>query len=142
MYFDSGAFTIQNCYNFINLKDCQFSTNLKDCQFSYKFLQMPDYGETKMKVIKEGKIPSPDVAPHQFGKLRIEPTDAEVIQLTATDPKGQEVFTWSVKNRVKPGNLSQKSLRENTRKYTYTEDDKQLLVTNGQREYTFCKQVV
>ena len=100
---------------------------------------MPAYGETQMKVIKEGKLASPDVAPHQLGKLVMDRTDAEVIQLTATDPKGQEVFTWVHKNRVKAGNLGWKTLRENTRKYTYTENDNQLSVTNGQREYTFCK---
>ena len=130
LYWEQGIIRIQNCYDF---------TNLKDCQFSYKLLQMPAYGETQMKVIKEGKLTSPDVAPHQLGKLVMDRTDAEVIQLTATDPKGQEVFTWVHKNRVKAGNLSQKSLRENTWKYTYTENDNQLSVTNGQREYTFCK---
>ena len=131
LYFDSGAFTIQNCYNFINLKDCQFS---------YRLLQMPDYGETEVKVIKEVKLPSPDAAPGEKARLKIERTDADVIELKAIDPKGQEVFTWLHKNRVKAGNLGQKTLRENTRKYTYTENDNQLSVTNGQREYTFCKQ--
>ena len=130
LYWEQGIIRIQNCYDF---------TNLKDCQFSYKLLQMPAYGETQMKVIKEGKLASPDVAPHQLGKLVMDRTDAEVIQLTATDPKGQEVFTWVHKNRVKAGNLGWKTLRENTRKYTYTENDNQLSVTNGQREYTFCK---
>ena len=131
LYWEQGIIRIQNCYDF---------TNLKDCQFSYKLLQMPAYGETQMKVIKEGKLTSPDVAPHQLGKLVMDRTDAEVIQLTATDPNGQEVFTWVHKNRIKAGNLGQKTLRENTRKYTYTENDNQLSVTNGQREYTFCKQ--
>ena len=129
-YWEQGNIRIQNCYDF---------TNLKDCQFSYKLMQLPAYGETQMKVIKEGKLASPDVAPHQYGTLQIEKTDAEVIQLTATDPKGQEVFTWVHLNRFKLGNLRWKSLRENTRKYTYTENDNQLTVTNGQREYTFCK---
>ena len=129
-YWEQGNIRIQNCYDF---------TNLKDCQFSYKLMQLPAYGETQMKVIKEGKLASPDVAPHRYGTLQIEKTDAEVIQLTATDPKGQEVFTWVHLNRFKPGNLRWKSLRENTRKYTYTENDNQLTVTNGQREYTFCK---
>ena len=129
-YWEQGIIGIQNCYDF---------TNLKDCQFSYKLLQMPAYGEKQMKVIKEGKLASPDVAPHQLGKLVMDRTDAEVIQLTATDPKGQEVFTWVHKNRVKAGNLGQKTLRENTKKYTYTETSDQLSVTNANREYTFCK---
>ena len=129
-YWEQGNIRIQNCYDF---------TNLKDCQFSYKLMQLPAYGETQMKVIKEGKLTSPDVAPHQLGKLVMDRTDAEVIQLTATDPKGQEVFTWVHKNRIKAGNLGKKTLCENTQKYTYTETGDQLAVTNGKREYTFCK---
>ena len=130
LYFDSGAFTIQNCYNFINLKDCQFS---------YRLLQMPDYGETEVKVIKEVKLPSPDAAPGEKARLKIERTDADVIELKAIDPNGQEVFTWVHKNRIKAGNLGKKTLCENTQKYTYTETGDQLAVTNGKREYTFCK---
>ena len=130
LYFDSGAFTIQNCYNFINLKDCQFS---------YRLLQMPDYGETEVKVIKEVKLPSPDAAPGEKARLKIERTDADVIELKAIDPNGQEIFTWVHKNRIKAGNLGKKTLCENTQKYTYTETGDQLAVTNGKREYTFCK---
>ena len=59
-YWEQGNIRIQNCYDF---------TNLKDCQFSYKLMQLPAYGETQMKVIKEGKLASPDVAPHQYGTL-------------------------------------------------------------------------
>ena len=94
LYFDSGAFTIQNCYNFINLKDCQFS---------YRLLKMPAYGETDVKVIKEVKLPSPDAAPGEKARLKIERTDADVIELKAT------------------------------------EDSDQLLVKNGNRQYTFSK---
>ena len=125
-----GIVTLQNCYDF---------TNLKDCQFSYKLLNMPAYGETKMKVVKEGKLPSPDVAPHKYGKLNIGKTNAEMVQLTATDPKGQEVFTWSLKAHVKAGNFGMKALRQNTQTYTTHEDSNQLVVSNGNRQYTFSK---
>ena len=131
LYFDSGAFTIQNCYNF---------TNLKDCQFSYRLLEMPKYGETDVKVIKEVKLPSPDVAPGEKARLKIEKTDADVIELTAIDPNGQEIFTWSRKHTTKVGNLNSKRLRENTQQYSYTEDGDLLLVKNGQRQYSFSKQ--
>lgn len=59
-YWERERPTIQNCYDF---------TNLKDCQFSYKFLQMPAYGEKNVKVLNEGKLPSPDVAPGQTFKI-------------------------------------------------------------------------
>lgn len=130
LYFDSGAFTIQNCYNFINLKDCKFS---------YRLLKMPAYGETDVKVIKEVKLPSPDAAPGEKARLEIERTDADVIELKAIDPNGKEIFTWSSKHWTKAGNFNRPTLRKNTQQYSYTEDGEQLLVKNGPRQYTFSK---
>ena len=130
LYFDSGAFTIQNCYNF---------TNLKDCKFSYRLLKMPEYGETDVKVIKEVKLPSPDAAPGEKAQLKIERTDADVIELKAIDPYGKEIFTWGHKHWTNLGCFKPQYLRENTQKYSYTENDNQLMVQNGTRQYTFCK---
>jgi hypothetical protein len=130
LYFDSGAFTIQNCYNFINLKDCQFS---------YRLLKMPAYGKTDVKVIKEVKLPSPDAAPGERTQLKIERTDADVIELTAIDPNGQEIFTWSHKHWTKADNFNKRTLHENTQQYSHTEDGDLLLVKNGNRQYAFSK---
>ena len=132
LYFDSGAFTIQNCYNFINLKDCHFS---------YRLLKMPAYGEKDVKVIKEVKLPSPNAAPGEKAQLKIERTDADVIELTAIDPYGKEIFTWGHRHMVKlgTGNLSKRNLHKNTQKYSYTEDTNQLLVQDGNRQYAFSK---
>ena len=130
LYFDSNQFTIKNCYSF---------TNLKDCQFSYRLLKMPAYGESDVKAIKEVRIPSPNAAPGERAQLKVEKTDADVIELTAIDPNGQEIFTWR-HHQTKAGSLYGKRLRENTRQYTFTENDKQLVVTQAGRQYTFCKQ--
>lgn len=132
-YWDSGKPTIQNCYDF---------TNLKDCQFSYKFLQMPAYGEKNIKVLKEGKLPSPDVAPGQTFRFDLPRTDADVIQLTAIDPKGQEIFTWNYKYMMKAGILNKNLLHENTQKYTCTEDADQLTVKSGNRQFVFASRQV
>jgi beta-galactosidase/beta-glucuronidase len=131
-YLDSGKITIENCYNF---------TNLKDCKFTYKLLQMPDYGKADVKVIKEGEFESPDAAPGQRAQLALPRNylEADAIQLTATDPNGQEIFTWSYKFRMRIDKLGGKTLRENTQQYTFTEDGDQLLVTNANHQYTFSK---
>ena len=131
-YLDSGKITIENCYNFINLKDCQFT---------YKLLQMPDYGKTDVKVIKDGKFESPDAAPGQRAQLVLPRNylDADAIQLTAIDPSGHEIFTWIHKFRTRVGNLNVKALQKNTMQYTYTEHGNQLLVKQGNRQYTFSK---
>ena len=127
----NGKPLIQNCYNF---------TNLKDCQFRYRLLQMPAYGEKAVKVIKEERLASPDAAPGEFARLDIPETDADVIELTATDHNGQEIFTWSHRHKMKPGYMHIKNLRENTTAYTTTEDAERLNVTNGNRQYSFSKQ--
>ena len=129
-YFDSGNVTLENCYNFINLKDCKFT---------YKLLRMPAYGEKDVKVVKEGTFDSPDVAPGQKAQFTVPKANADVFQLTATDPYGQEIFTWGYKLMTRPGILNKRNLRENTQQYSYTEDDDQLVVQHGKRQYTFSK---
>ena len=129
-YFDSGSVTLENCYNFINLKDCKFT---------YKLLKMPTYGDKEVKVIKEGTFESPDVAPGQRTQFKVPKADADVFQLTATDPYGQEIFTWGYKLMTRPGLLNKRTRRENTEQYTYTEDGDKLVVKHGKRQYTFSK---
>jgi len=129
-YFDSGCITLENCYDFINLKDCKFT---------YKLLQMPAYGEKDVKVVKEGTFESPDAAPGQKAQFTVPKADADVFQLTATDPYGEEIFTWSHKLMTRPGILNKRNLRKNTQQYSYTENDDQLVVQHGKRQYTFSK---
>ena len=123
--------SIENHYSF---------TNLKDCKFSYKLLKMPTYGETDVKVVREGMLPSPDVAPGQQGKLSIDTKGGDVIQLTAVDPHGQELITWSHTLSTYALNLNRKNLSKNTQKYSYTEDANQLLIQHGNRQFSFSKQ--
>ena len=128
--FDNDGVTIKNCYDF---------TNLKDCQFSYRLLEMPAYGETAVKVFREGRLTSPDVAPGETGRLRFD-ANAEVIELKATDPHGQEIFTWSNQHVMKTGHLCAKTVREHSQTYSHTEDGDLLTVRHGTRQYTFSKQ--
>ena len=130
MYCATDGIKVKNCYDF---------TNLKDCRFTYKLLEMPAYGNTNVKVVKEGMLTSPDVAPGQTGTIALDKTAADVMQLTAIDPYGREIFTWSMKMRIKPGNLNRNNLLQNTQTYTYTKDKQQVQVQSGSRQYTFCK---
>ena len=128
---DGGKPVVKNCYDF---------TNLKDCQFSYRLLDMPAYGESQVKVLKEGKLPSPDVAPGHTARLEIDKTNADVIELTAIDPHGQEIFKWTKKHFYKNvGNFGRNTRRQNTQTYTTQEDANQLVATQGNRQYTFDK---
>ncbi len=116
---------VENCYNF---------TNLKDCRFSYKWLVMPGYGESKVTVSSEGALPSPDVEPGQSATIAIPKGTGDIIQLTATDPHGEEIFTWSYRSDAyKPGKTYK------SQPFTTTETDKALTVVCGPASYTFSK---
>lgn len=125
--------SVRNCYDFINLRDCQFS---------YKLLDMPAYGEKDVKVVRKGKLASPDVAPGQTGKLNIDlnnkKLDADVVEVTAIDPYGHEIITWSYKLRT-VNNLQGKRLLDKVLKFSYTDDANQVLVQNGSRQFSFSK---
>ena len=129
-YFDSGSVTLENCYDFINLKDCKFT---------YKLLKMPAYGEKDVKILKEGTFESPDAAPGQRVRFAVPKVDADVFQLTATDPYGQEIFTWGYKLITRTGLFNMRKSHENTQQYTYTDEGDQLLVKHGNRQYSFSK---
>jgi len=85
-----GDFPVQNRYIY---------TNLKDCKFTYRLVDLPDSYESAEKVNETGTIESPDLAPGQKGKLRmfmpVHFFDSDVIYITATDPHGREIYTWS-----------------------------------------------
>ena len=115
-------------------------TNLKECKFTYKYLQMPLYGQTTVKTLKAGTLPSPDAAPGQQATLTLPSVteEADVIEVTATDPHGQEVYAWHwgtgrdpmlvPATDGQPGGLKQE------------ETDQTLSVMAQGRTYTFSKQ--
>lgn len=133
-YAAADAIVVANCYNFINLRDCKFT---------YKYLQMPAYGESVVRSLREGTLLSPDVAPGATGKLRLakgeRPQCADVLQLTVIDPYGAELFTWSIDRPVEAAGLNSGGLSSKTLNRQVSDDSTSLTVTNGQRVYTFCK---
>ena len=129
-YWSPFSVTLQNCYDF---------TNLKDCRFRYRLLNMPAYGDSQLKVVKEGTLPAPDAAPGHSAQLTFASADADVIELTATDPHGQDIFTWTHKLVEKGGNLVLDDVHQNTRPYAVSEDAGQLTVSSGDHRYTFSK---
>lgn len=86
----NGEFTIENRYHY---------TNLKDCRFRYQLVSLPGPGGNGHTVGHEAAIPSPDLAPGAEGILRLSlPADftkSDVLYITANDPSGREICTWS-----------------------------------------------
>lgn len=86
----NGEFPIENRFIY---------TNLKDCKFTYQLVDLPKPNESTEKVNGSGTLPSPDLAPGQKGKLRmtlpVQFNSNDVLYITATDPHGREIYTWS-----------------------------------------------
>lgn len=81
-----GVFTIENRYDFTNLKDCRFVWTLKNLT------------EDKTSVVKTGEIKDFDLAPHATGELKVnllsDWKNANALYLSAYGPKGEELWTW------------------------------------------------
>jgi hypothetical protein len=83
-----GTFKVENRYNF---------TNLSQCRFTAKWVKF-DYPSGK-STFMETNVASPDIKPGFNGLLRVGlPTklsDYNALFLTAIDPHGKEIYTWT-----------------------------------------------
>ncbi|PWJ37925.1 glycoside hydrolase family 2 protein [Sediminitomix flava] len=87
----NGKFRIENRYHF---------TNLKECKLEAKWLLFDGpNGKNKSHILDQQQLEFPDLAPEQKGFFQVElPPNwqsAHALHLTAFDPYGKEIFTWS-----------------------------------------------
>lgn len=122
---DEARLSLWNRYDFMNLRECKFR---------YEYKNMPDVGNTKTEVVKKGVIDGPDVAPHAEGELLLPRAVADVLEVTAVDNRGEDVFTWSMRTA-----RQQAPVAIETTKFTVDEGEKALVVNSGGEKYTFCK---
>ena len=115
---------ISNCYNF---------TNLKDCHFMYKYLQTPTFGKSDTKTLSQGTLTIGSVAPFATVTIDKPKGSGDVLQITANDPKGTEVYTWNFKTDVVA--VSDEAGTD----CTQTETADALTITAAGRSYTFSK---
>ena len=108
-------------------------TNLKDCKFTYQYLNMPAYGNSTVTTVSKGTMPSPDIAPGETLHIEIPEGNGQVLQLTAIDPHGEEIYTWNFntpKSTVLEANLEGKT----------SETSLELTVDAAGRKYVFSKE--
>ncbi len=83
-----GTLAIENRYDFTNTKACRFTWSLA------KFQAL-----TGDKEVDSGTINAPDIEPGGKGELKLSlPAhwkESDVLYLSAYDPQGEELFTWS-----------------------------------------------
>lgn len=132
-----GNLTVENHYSF---------TNLDQCKFSWQLVSLPKPTDTSLVAIvnQTGQVRPISVLPGQTGSLALNlPVnwrDSEALYLTATDPNGKELFTWSWKIPL-PANTPAKESSTGTPSVVVqaTENNKVLTLKVGSLTYTFDK---
>jgi len=96
-----GVLHVENRYHF---------TNLRDVTFEWMLVEFPGpaAGATGHRVLSDGTAASPEIAPGARGTVSLDLPDdwheSDALFLSATDPHGREVFTWTWMIRS-PGDL-------------------------------------
>lgn len=128
-----GTLNIENRYDFTNTQKCSFSWTMANF-----------VGLDGQKEIAEGGIESPDVAPGNKGILKLDLPDNwkefDVLYLTATDPHGQQLFTWSFELNS-PAFFAQRTLAKSNAKdsVTKTENDSLFILSAAGVTASFSK---
>ena len=114
-------------------------TNLNSCSFKWSLVRLPSpKGRKGHTVLASGLLKAPSVAPHQDGQLRFRlpqsVVGADVLYITATDPDGREIWTWSksLKNAALPAVTASQAPK-------LIETENSLSVSNGIVELSFDK---
>lgn len=91
----------QNFDGLLPLSNDYLYTNLNQIRFSYECRQLPTpyESDTTVKILEKGDLQGPNVEPQQNGYLRLpfqhDLAKTDVLALTAKDPYGREIFTWT-----------------------------------------------
>lgn len=124
----NGVFRVENRYHY---------TNLNACEMTAKWIVFNKPDDTKsFKILSEHKVKLPDLEPGAKGKFIVEKPSNwntfDALHLTATDPLGNEIFTWSYPVKTpKQVNISNLSLNEIGEIKTEVKDEMIYVESNG-----------
>ena len=131
----NGQLPVENRYHY---------TNLNQVRFGWQLVRFPGpaAAETEPTVIQTGTVVSPDIAPGHRGMLNLDlgthRQDADALYLTATDPHGREVFTWSWMIST-PEAIRADLVEHGEGRVTGSETDEAIVVGIGDTEVRFDK---
>lgn len=129
------AFALENRYDFTNLDECSFEWQLA------RFPASVENGSGHVR-LAAGKLKGPNVAPHGAGELKLNlPATwgrADALYLTAKDPAGREVWTWSWGLRRAP-EFTRDDTHAGSEKVSTRDESGSLFVRAGTLELRFDK---
>ncbi|AYD47660.1 glycoside hydrolase family 2 TIM barrel-domain containing protein [Arachidicoccus soli] len=135
-----GTFRLQNRYFFTNINQCSFKWSLVKLKSPFTENQNKD---ARMDV--SGTAVAPNIAVGEFGTLQLMlPKNFEqydVLYLTATDPHGKEIYTWSFPIS-RPSKITKeliKQFKNNNAAIDLKETDSGFMVTAKNMKYAFNK---
>lgn len=133
----NGNIPVENRYHFTNVKDCQFEWKL------VKF-KTPFSSESGFDIIKTGKADSPNIQPTEKGNINLNLPqnwkENEGLLLTATDPFGKEIYTWTWK--IKSNNEISKQFSKSLSKefpVSIVENDAEFILKSDEKEFAIGK---
>ncbi len=134
----NGLLKVENRFNYTSFDHCRFNLELAT-------LPGPFTSETGHDVIYNGNPSVPPLRPGEKGMIDLNLPDnwkdADLIILSATDPHGREIFTWTWPVPTSAG-MAGKVMKETPRtasKVDAREDSDFVFVSNGSTEVAFNK---
>ena len=120
----SGKLKVENRYHY---------TNLNQCTFSYRLEKIAWTEETSAPVT--GQVGAPDIAPGHNGLIHLglpqNFTEYDVLCLTAQDPRGEEIYTWSWPVTTPDDFVKRIVATEMSARAGYSETETEIRVTAG-----------
>ncbi|WP_366184042.1 glycoside hydrolase family 2 TIM barrel-domain containing protein [Flavobacterium ovatum] len=131
----SGIFQVENRYHF---------TNLNECVMTAKWVQFNGPNEKiEFKVLSQSNVKLPNLEPNEKGTFSVEKPQnwksADALYLTATDPHGKELFTWSYPVKTPEKLNSERSIAEIKGIVSSEIKNEQILVTANNKTFKFSK---
>jgi hypothetical protein len=133
-----GTIEVENRFGYTSFDQCNFTLQLAE-------LPGPFSGETGHSIIYTGKPSVPDLKPGEKGAIQLNLPgnweESDLIMLTATDPHGREIYTWTWPVPVS-GQMAARildSVDKIATKVASREDNDFVYVTNGKTEVKFSK---
>ncbi|KXX68696.1 glycoside hydrolase family 2 protein [Flammeovirga sp. SJP92] len=128
----NGIFRIENRYHYTSLASCKMIAKLVSFQ------------ENKVTVLEEKPVELPPLSPNQKGIFKVNKTPlwekADALHLTAYNPYGKEIFTWSYAIES-PKIISKKLLAQTPNKSKRTlqlkHEKDNIIVASDECEFTF-----